>query len=942
MSHNEDGDVGVSQIGDSELVAFARGHLSAEARARVEAWLDQSPTNAELVARYVGMFVDASADPLQSTVVGGPPPRGEPIQVDLGTRIGRYRVDDLLGAGGMGVVYSAFDPALDRSVALKLIRPSVSDPKHYRARLLREARALAAIAHPNVVAAYDVGTHEGSVYVAMELVQGRTLTRWVLDDRPSWPAIVEAFRAAGAGLAAAHRAGIVHRDFKPDNVLIDQGGAIKVTDFGLANLERAEELSRDSDGEPMEPTAPDGLELGGATLTQAGMVVGTPVFMSPEQLRGNEVDFRSDIFAFCVSLYMALWDQRPFEGDGVDELLRACMTTAPRRPPANSAVPSWVRRVIVRGLSADPSERQASMVAVCKALAPRSRRRRVRWFAGATAAAGIVAPVVWSDTVLVAAPNPCEVGARRIERVWSSERRDEIAGALASVDSSTSVPTDRILEILDASARSWVRSFRETCEANRGSSERDRTRVCLDRWLGGFDQAVTLLGSSDAAVARRAVSIVSAVGEPEQCVGGLESRRPTPPPHIAVSVERARDRLSRALVLIRGGRYEDALGIVRGVRRDAAALEFTPLQVEATRRWGDTLDLVGKLEPAREAYTEAFWLAQASGYDYEAAEAATNLVFLTGERLFDVEEAETWARHAQSSIARLEDADMISNALLSNMALVSMRRGQYAVAQLQLELAVAIAESKLGPDDHRVSNLLVNLASAHHRQDQFDRAAELYLRALEIRRQHYGGRHPMVADTLMNLASSTKRQGDLDGALRLYEAAQRMFVQTLGPDHPSVATVHLNIALLLDDMKRYDEIEAHLDRALSILQPLLGPDHPHVVLAVVRKAALAWDLGEPGEGLVVLDEAAVSWGNLAQRDPLSFHQAQMLRSRLLEAVGELQQARDVARELVVFARAELAETSALREAQERLTSLDRSSSSGSGRPRAGRKASPAP
>ncbi|HWB75902.1 MAG TPA: protein kinase, partial [Nannocystaceae bacterium] len=283
--------------------------------------------------------------------------------------IGRFTVTHKLGEGGMGVVYAAHDAELDRDVAIKLLRSDSGDSSSGRARLLREARAMAKLSHPNVITVYDVGMFDQHVFIAMELVHGTSLRSWLKQRPRTWRGALECFVEAGRGLAAAHTAGLIHRDFKPDNVLVGDDGRVRVLDFGLA---------RATDGEPDEVT-PDGESFSPADaverLTLTGAVIGTPGYMAPEQWRGGIVDHRTDQFSFCIALWEALFGQRPFGGSGATAIAARVMAGDIRRPPEDRNVPAWLVRVLRRGLSVDPTQRFRSMDALLGVL---SRLRNER------------------------------------------------------------------------------------------------------------------------------------------------------------------------------------------------------------------------------------------------------------------------------------------------------------------------------------------------------------------------------------------------------------------------------------------------------------------------------------------------------------------------------------------------------------------------------------
>jgi TolB-like protein len=286
-----------------------------------------------------------------------------------GIRVGRYVVGERIGAGGMGEVYAARDTGLGRKVALKVLRRAAAGGEApTQTRLLREAQAMAQLAHPNVNAVYDVGSHHGQLYVAMELVDGCSLSTWLEAERRSWRDIVAVFCQAAAGLAAAHSVGFVHRDVKPSNILLGRDGRVRVSDFGLVVS------SSDCDG-AADPGVPDCVESG---LTLASGVAGTPAYMSPEQLRGEPVTAAADQFSLCVALYESLYGQRPFAGDDREAHAVHLLAGHVRSPPSHAGVPAWMREVVERGLRPAPEDRFHSMEALQRALAGEKARARQR------------------------------------------------------------------------------------------------------------------------------------------------------------------------------------------------------------------------------------------------------------------------------------------------------------------------------------------------------------------------------------------------------------------------------------------------------------------------------------------------------------------------------------------------------------------------------------
>jgi hypothetical protein len=339
------------------LSSFMQGLLHEPQRSAVEQHLDRCASCASAVVA-VARAVDPRASTVQARTRDAGPPSTEripgapalPPEEAVGRRIGRYDVTAVLGRGAMGVVYAARDPSLDRAVAIKVLRTGLGMPSRGADRLGREARALARLSHPNVVAVHDVGEDGGRVFVAMELVRGCTLRDWQRTAARSWEQIVDVLLQAGRGLAAAHAANILHRDFKPENVLVGDDGRVRVGDFGLARLVEGEE----------PPSAREAsVGTGDRSLTATGAVVGTPAYMAPEQRRGEQTGPACDQFAFAVTLYESLWGARPY-GDVDVGRLRPDLTH-PGRPPAASPVPAWIFPILEAALDLDPGRRHPSM-----------------------------------------------------------------------------------------------------------------------------------------------------------------------------------------------------------------------------------------------------------------------------------------------------------------------------------------------------------------------------------------------------------------------------------------------------------------------------------------------------------------------------------------------------------------------------------------------------
>jgi hypothetical protein len=455
---------------------LVRGDVSRSVRRELERHIAACPPCRELVSALVkleraGTRNTALTKPLPARVAGA-----AVNDLRSGALLGRYILLERLGEGGMGVVYSAHDSELNRRVALKLLRADLSPAEQgrLRERIRREARAMAQMAHPNVVTVYDVGTWEDRTFIAMEMVEGETLLQWLARKARSWREVVAMFSSAGQGLAAAHAAGLVHRDFKPANVLIGRDGRARVGDFGLAALAATA-------GPPTGRRACDDLAPSTASRCTPGSVAGTPYYMAPEQLRGDAADARSDQFSFCVALYEAISGVHPFAGESIDASLAANTGLRLRSRPARS-IPRWLHRVLMRGLSMEPGQRHPSMSTLLRSLTRDAARRWVALRASALVAALFLAS-------LLALP--------RLERGIPREPARDRAGAGWRYDAAVFAGAP---DVLAAYEREWVATHTDACETPQARCAIQTTNLLrgagFDRpghgWRAADGQAVQL------------------------------------------------------------------------------------------------------------------------------------------------------------------------------------------------------------------------------------------------------------------------------------------------------------------------------------------------------------------------------------------------------------------------------------------------------------------
>ncbi|MEX1369083.1 MAG: protein kinase [Nannocystaceae bacterium] len=479
-------------------------------------------------------MIDAADDATlagTSTRPGGVPAGDHGVEsIGRGAAVGRYLVLSRVGAGAMGVVLAAYDPELDRKVALKILKPGGTDLRRARERLQREAQALAKLDHPNVVAVYDVGVHAEQLFVAMEFVAGQTLGQWTksapelcpsssrrndaADPRAvrvrPWQEVLEVFVQAGRGLAAAHEAGLVHRDFKPENVMLSEGGRVRVMDFGVARVGNAKAQAE------TDPDAPVDF------LTQPGALMGTPAYMSPEQFGFGPIDARSDQFGFCVALHEALYGARPFPGQTVGELVHALHEGVVRGPPRSARVPSWVRAVVLRGLATNPDDRFASMQALLDALADDPAVRLRRWGLGlglglvlAASAWGVVAlsgKLAQRDATIDEQQSKLEVNkAELADRLAAQKRLSGIqrglrAKALAGTDSEAEALLLGV-QAVGSFAGAWDQAPPEAVEGLEHVLAHDPTIITATHVLDGHegDVAFTTFSPDGATVATSAL-----------------------------------------------------------------------------------------------------------------------------------------------------------------------------------------------------------------------------------------------------------------------------------------------------------------------------------------------------------------------------------------------------------------------------------------------------
>jgi tetratricopeptide (TPR) repeat protein len=777
---------------------------------------------------------------------------GGGAHLERGAVVGRYVVLRELGAGGMGVVYAAYDPELDRRVALKLVLPGTGGGET-RTRLLREAQVLAKLSHRNVVAIHDVGTMGEQVWLAMELVRGQTLREWLKEPR-DWREVLGVMRKAGRGLAAAHASKLLHRDFKPDNVMVGKKGGVKVMDFGLARARSTVMASVDPEVSMRAPVpAVNTFAMG---VTEVGMLVGTPLYMAPEQHLGGDLTPAADQFSLCVTLWEALYGERPFGGETLDELVGNMLAGRVREPPKGRGVPGWLRRVCERGLSEEPRWRHASVEGLLDALAKGRVRARIR---KSLAAVGVLAVLgmgaeVYRRWDIMQRTAACEASGDEVEVAWNPERKQELHDALVATGVSYAPTTaEKVTPWLDKQAAAWREARVEACLDGEvrdrwDAKTLDRSLWCLDERRMELESLVDELILADAEVLLMAVQSTMGLASVDPCrdENVLEGLAP-PPEEDREAVRVVRADVTRAGTLKRAGRYEKGLELSRGALEQAEALQWRPLSAAARCRLGSLLHVTGAYAEAESVLEDAYFEA-ADGVAPEVVfNAAVELVVLVGVGSARPAEGRRWGRHAEVALASVRDAERPRWALLhGGLAAVHWATGAYDEAKALQEQALTILESALGPENLNVAASLTNLAMAHAAAGAYEEAKALQERALAIQEQALGPEHPEVAGSLNNLANLYEITGVYDEAITLNERALAINEKARGPEHPYVAGSLNNLAIVHNATGAYDEAKALYERALAIQEKALGLEHPSVAgtldnLAVVHQATGAYD-----------------------------------------------------------------------------------------------------
>ncbi|MBI5537019.1 MAG: tetratricopeptide repeat protein [Deltaproteobacteria bacterium] len=840
-------------LNEETVVAFVSGRLSEDDVSKVEDHIDRCPDCRKVVANLIDSSLVRPVEPSATDVdrsiatrVDGsgqrrrdasePPPSRSAESLAQGATAGRYLVLRAIGAGGMGVVYAAWDPELDRKVAIKVLRTEMlaGDLDDARRRMVREAQAMAKLRHPNVVTVHDVGDVDGQVFVAMEFVHGRTFKQWLAESQRSVRDVLSILVPAGHGLAAAHRAGLVHRDFKPDNVLVGWDDVVRVTDFGLA---RAVEGSLPPPSEKIAAAHSAAIR---STVTQVGTVVGTPRYMSPEQKAGRKVDARGDQYSFCVTLQEAI-------------------------AKTGATPPRWLQRVISKGTQELAENRYESMDAVLAEL----EGRPGRWMRRAL----VVAAVIITAVALFGSYHrgrgsvraTCSDVPRRIESGWDASTRAKVRQRFEATGKpwarQTWASVDREMS---AYAADWTTQAQQACEETRVRRERsevllDLRQECLDRKQQEFSALGRLLAESDEPLMIHATHAVAALPPVRECLDTAALVSQLEPLRDAALRKRHAEiveHLSEARALDTAGKIDEALQRMSAVVAEARALGYRPLEAETLFELGDLQDRSGHGKDAEATLFQAAAAATVSRHDRVAALAWVGLVHVIGYANARYDEALRAAIQAQSFVERVGAPASLRLALSVSIANVHLGQARYQEASREYDVALQLAQGAAQSDDLEVARIIDNLASSHFEQGHLDEARRLHERAKAIREKMLGADHPDMADSLDALAGVDWAEGKFDSAIAAYDRALEVRKNAFGPDSLPVAQTISNQGVVLLERGSFGEAEQKLRAALPTLIASLGSDHPDVARMRMNLGLALARSGRRAEAETLLVDAA--------------------------------------------------------------------------------------
>jgi tetratricopeptide (TPR) repeat protein/predicted Ser/Thr protein kinase len=808
-----------------------------------------------------------TSPPNPSMPPSGPPPFDEETSginqknLKRGTLIDRYTILESLGSGGVATVYSAYDGQLERVVALKMLQAHVDLPD-VRRRLFREAQAMARLKHPNVVTVYDVGKFHRQIYIAMECIEGTNLKEWAGTARP-WRDVLSVLKAAGRGLAAAHEAGLVHRDFKPDNVLVGNDGRVLVSDFGIArpaDPEAAKALSERTlaaakgigasgvSGDVAAGTPPASRDLAALEslapprrstqnsdpLTETGQVLGTQGYMAPEHLFSGTDHARGDQFSFCVTMYVALYGKHPYVFNNLPTYCEAVLKP-PEAPPSSTKVPSWVHAVIERGLRQNPEQRFESMKDLLAALERDPSRRRRSLAVGACVALGCAVAVTAYARHRVDLGKAAARGAGLMASTWNPTIEQNTRASLVRADPTYGADiAEQAIRQIGLYATSWVDAHRGVSEATllrreQDAATMDRRLRCLERGREQLSALADILLRADAAVVQRAVEATFALPPPVNCRASDVASIPALPaaPDLRARALEAERAVAQAQAYGRVGQEQQAEEVIARVLPEVRALRFARAEAELLLLDGESKLHLSDKTGALEASHAAFRAAVRAGDDALAIRAATSVVYVQSVWFHKPQEAEHW-----------------------------------------IELASAIAD-RAGHDDASDAELLAGRTAINDTSGHPERNVELREKHISILKRLYGDRDPRVVRAVADLGVTLAMLGQYAPASQKFQEAIDRFIALGGARNPRLALHYMNLAGAHEGLGRYEDAKKALEHGLALLVD--RPPGPLDVIILGQLAAMENELGHADAAYDVAEKGIQVARTIGEKGKFEWH-----------------------------------------------------------------------
>ncbi len=882
--------------------------------------LDDSLTGGHLEeATHPDSPADTVADQDEEEAATRSSDRPEHKHLAIGDRFAGFQVRGILGRGAMGVVYETWDPTLERAVALKLLR---SPSRRAAERLLREARALARLDHPGVVRIWAADVHRGAVYIAMELIEGQNLREWMKTQRP-WPEVLTVMIGAGRGLAAAHAAGVIHRDFKPENVLVGADGQARVLDFGIARVSSAHpdhfSLTNDGfatrDGEATcaaEPLSGSfaGLPIdgGGEQLTEVGSLIGTLLYMSPEQHERLRADERSDQFAFCTTLFEAVYGRHPFPAKTVEQLAMRVCEGQISFPDDHAKVPRWLEKVIVRGLSPDREDRFPTMEALIDALERHPSRRRRRNSVLTVAAVAVVAVTLGVMIPRSEPPDPCVDVGEEIDEVLGHEARARISARFAALDQPWAVEMgERVDTALGQWTGRWVEARIDVCQArheHREATSLDRQReACLAEQLAQVDALGEVLTEAGNRTLTNAEHMLAALPDPSLCVGedppigraqvdGQEQlvQELTELVWLSLAEEgdsQTRKRAERLVEQVRalpigpeqGSLLADALIVLAHTQIVDGDLALAEAALHEAARTAERIEADGIR--ARAIVDLGWTLANSPGRADDAVvvlDDAAALLERTGNPRFERERQQQALGEALLASGEHQRARAVFEALLVEigdagnkyiphattllgLSRVAAAEGKHERALEFAEQALAVIERKVGGSHPLLAAPLTNIGQAHVGLGNHAAAREALERSIALRRaqldgESTAGNRSRLAEVLIDLANLDSMSGNSERAADGYREALALVPEH---DYSNRALVLFNLGVDHQIAGRSEQALANYQEALRLAERVHPMDSPQVVGARLGVGSMLVALGRAAEARGPLERCLADW-----------------------------------------------------------------------------------